>query len=335
MRRTRALDLAPRRRCRTRRRHARATGHDRGSQAARPQPPTAAAAPSRALAAHPGAARATAARPSWSPTGSSTPTAPPTSACDRTYRGLPVLGGDLVVHRAADGALARRQPDPAAPLHRRHRRRGRTHRRRRDRRWPPPRRPAPSAASGPTGTPQLVVDATGATPRLAWEVVTGGTPGRRHAQPAGDVRRRPHRRGDPARAADRDRRRLGPVALQRHRPAAGDPVRADVPAQGRRRRGGTVHDRHEQHRGLALLPDLRHRLHDGHAVHQPRRRRSATARPATASRPPPTRSTAPRDVGLLQERARPQRHLRQRHAAPTTGSTTAAATSTPSGTAPR
>ena len=30
----------------------------------------------------------------------------------RTYRGLPVLGGDLVVHQAAERLVGRRQPDP-------------------------------------------------------------------------------------------------------------------------------------------------------------------------------------------------------------------------------
>ena len=30
----------------------------------------------------------------------------------RTYRGLPVLGGDLVVHQAAGRLVGRRQPDP-------------------------------------------------------------------------------------------------------------------------------------------------------------------------------------------------------------------------------
>ncbi len=92
---------------------------------------------------------------------------------DRTYRGLRVLGGDLVVHRAADGSwkgaseTLRSAPDlavtpavsaasaTAAAL-------------------------APSAAnraiSGATvaGAPELVVDAASGSPRLAWEVLSGG-----------------------------------------------------------------------------------------------------------------------------------------------------------------
>ena len=35
---------------------------------------------------------------------------------DRTYRGLPVLGGDVVVHQAADGAWAGVSRTLTAPL---------------------------------------------------------------------------------------------------------------------------------------------------------------------------------------------------------------------------
>jgi Zn-dependent metalloprotease len=89
----------------------------------------------------------------------------------RTYKDLQVLGGDLVVHQSASGAWkgASQTLDTGLALS--------TH-------------PVVSAAAAdraalghqPAGTtaPQvaghdLVVDATGARPRLAWRVVTGGT----------------------------------------------------------------------------------------------------------------------------------------------------------------
>ncbi len=91
----------------------------------------------------------------------------------RTYRGLPVLGGDLVAHQDSSGdwlgasltihkapALAV-TPEVGAEA-------------------ATSRALAPSAAtrdiSGAkvTAPPRLVVDATGSSPRLAWEVVSGG-----------------------------------------------------------------------------------------------------------------------------------------------------------------
>jgi len=94
----------------------------------------------------------------------------------RTYRGLPVLGGDLVVHRGADGSWAGASRTLNAPL----------------RMSTSPRLTkvvASARATRPskatrgishfraTGTPRLVVDAIGHRPRLAWAVTTGG----RHA----------------------------------------------------------------------------------------------------------------------------------------------------------
>jgi Zn-dependent metalloprotease len=91
----------------------------------------------------------------------------------RTYRGLPVLGGDLVVHQARGGAwLGRSQTLRTAPALS----------------VTPGIAPraAGTAALAPsrvtrsidgaevTGS-RLVVDATGARPRLAYEVLTGGT----------------------------------------------------------------------------------------------------------------------------------------------------------------
>jgi zinc metalloprotease ZmpA len=102
---------------------------------------------------------------------------------DRTYAGLPVLGGDLVVHQRADEALRGVSQTLPAPITV----------------APEPvvgaaraldRTLAPAAATrdirnlraGETA-PRLVVDALGATPRLAWEVTTlgrqaDGTPSR-------------------------------------------------------------------------------------------------------------------------------------------------------------
>ena len=91
---------------------------------------------------------------------------------DRTLDGLRVVGGDLVVHQAADGSWEGVSQSLGAPL-------------RLSTRPGVGRSAARSAVvarnstAAVTGDEQveaseLVVDATGATPRLAWEVVTGG-----------------------------------------------------------------------------------------------------------------------------------------------------------------
>jgi zinc metalloprotease ZmpA len=92
---------------------------------------------------------------------------------DRTLGGLRVIGGDLVVHQGADGAWEGVSQTLAAPL----------------RVSTSPavgkaaaqsavlaRTTATAAVEGDdaVSASELVVDATGATPRLAWEVVTGG-----------------------------------------------------------------------------------------------------------------------------------------------------------------
>ena len=92
---------------------------------------------------------------------------------DRTYRGLPVLGGDLVVHQGAQDVWQGVSQSLDAPV-------------------TVPVTPTvdPSAATARTlaparatrditrlrasGQPRLVVDALGETPRLAWEVTTAG-----------------------------------------------------------------------------------------------------------------------------------------------------------------
>jgi Zn-dependent metalloprotease len=95
---------------------------------------------------------------------------------DRTYRGLPVIGGDVVVHRDAHGAWAGVSRSFNAPL-----------------RFSTAPRLGKQAAEAravkgsratrdirglrTAGSPRLVVDAVGHRPRLAWAVTTGG----RHA----------------------------------------------------------------------------------------------------------------------------------------------------------
>ncbi len=93
---------------------------------------------------------------------------------DRSYRGLRVRGGDLVVHQDADGAfegvsqtLDRMIDLSVTPVL--------------SRRSAVERALAPSkvtrSISGErvAGAPEVVVDASGSAPRLAWEVLTGGT----------------------------------------------------------------------------------------------------------------------------------------------------------------
>ncbi len=139
-----------------------------GSQAA-PQRPTAV----QALLAHPGAALASDGT-AFTVTDTVTDADGTTHVrMDRTYRGLPVLGGDLVVHRgAADGWKGVTQtlenevhvsttPSVAKGA-------------------AADRATAPAKATrGITGakaeSSRLVVDATTGTARLAWEVITGGT----------------------------------------------------------------------------------------------------------------------------------------------------------------
>ncbi|MGZ4487153.1 MAG: M4 family metallopeptidase [Nocardioides sp.] len=91
---------------------------------------------------------------------------------DRTFHGLPVLGGDLVVHRGPDAGWRGVSQTLAAPLHVS---------------TTPSVTSAVAAATAlaparatrsitgarATGS-RLVVDATSGTPRLAWEVLTGG-----------------------------------------------------------------------------------------------------------------------------------------------------------------
>ena len=146
-----------------------ALGTPAGAQAA-PDRPSAL----EALAAHPGLARATDGQ-AFSVTDRSVDQDGSTHVrMDRTYRGLPVVGGDLVVHQAPGGSLDAVSQTLKAPL---------------DLSAAPQvdahaasvKALAPSklnrsiTGQKTTGTPQLLVDATGATPRLAWKVLSGGT----------------------------------------------------------------------------------------------------------------------------------------------------------------
>jgi Zn-dependent metalloprotease len=92
---------------------------------------------------------------------------------DRTYRGLRVLGGDLVVHQAADGGWkgVSQTLDSVLTL-------GVTPQVGRavavDAALAPSRVTRAITGASVGRAPELVVDATAATPRLAWEVVSGG-----------------------------------------------------------------------------------------------------------------------------------------------------------------
>ncbi|MGI8682474.1 MAG: M4 family metallopeptidase [Mycobacteriales bacterium] len=97
---------------------------------------------------------------------------------DRTYRGLPVLGGDVVVHLTPSGALRDVSQSLTRPVQ--------------VATTPEISRARATAVAVPhlagkvTGTSaRLVVDAAGSTPRLAWDVVVSGirtdqTPSRLH-----------------------------------------------------------------------------------------------------------------------------------------------------------
>jgi Zn-dependent metalloprotease len=95
---------------------------------------------------------------------------------DRTYRGLPVLGGDLVVHQDANGAWAGVSRTLTAPL-----RLSTTPRLTRatakDRALEVTKATKGISGLVAKGSPRLVVDTIGHRPRLAWAVTTGG----RHA----------------------------------------------------------------------------------------------------------------------------------------------------------
>ena len=91
----------------------------------------------------------------------------------RTVHGLPVIGGDIVVHQGAGGTWKGASQTLKAPL-------DLSVRPSFDRAAATVRALAPSAATRSirklrsTGSPRLVIDAVSATPRLAWQVRTAG-----------------------------------------------------------------------------------------------------------------------------------------------------------------
>jgi Zn-dependent metalloprotease len=135
--------------------------------------PGTAAAAVAALQQHPGAARATAGQ-AFRVTDTVTDRDGSTHVrMQRTLDGVPVLGGDLVVHEGPQDAWRGVSQTLAAPL---------------ELSTTPAVSVAGAAAQAlapaqatrsitgmrTSGEPRLVVDATSATPRLAWEVLTGG-----------------------------------------------------------------------------------------------------------------------------------------------------------------
>ena len=242
----------------------------------------------------------------------------------RTYEGLPVVGGDLVVHQSKSGAFQGSSQTLDQPL---------------DLAVTPTvsRAAASTKALAPSKVTDdiagqkvdgstLVVDATGCQPTPGLEGPLRRQAVRRHPQPAGQLRRRQHGQGAAHRAGDRERRRLGPDPLQRHGPAAGHPVGVVVPAQGPDPRRH-LHDRPEERRGL-----LRSARCSASGC------KAGTRSPARAPPSATARTTNRATVGAdaqygsnetwdyFKTRPRPQRHLRHRQPAPTTARTTARTT---------
>ena len=148
-----------------------ATGDAAGATRA---PQSRAGAALAAIAQHPRAALAAAGQ-AFTPAGSLADRDGTTHVrLDRTYRGLPVLGGDLVVHRDAQGAWQGVSQSLRSPL-------DLATTARIGSRAAAAKALAPSLVTRPiqdlrqAGSPSLVVDATGATPRLAWAVVSSGS----------------------------------------------------------------------------------------------------------------------------------------------------------------
>ena len=247
---------------------------------------------------------------------------------ERTYAGLPVRGGDLVVHRSASGAWegvsATLDAAPALST------------------TPAVGRAAAvraalagaeTARGAQAGSSTLVVDAFSGTGRLAWEVVTGGT----HADgtPSRLSTFVDARSGEVLRTgSDPDGRRLRPVPLRRHRPPAADARERHPPAEGPDPRQH-LHDRPGQQDDADACQLFGHKCPTGTLFTSPGHllRQRVDAQPRVGRGRRAVRHQ--RDLGLLQGRPRPQRHLRRRSRAPTTACTTATTTSTRSGTARR
>ena len=251
----------------------------------------------------------------------------------RSYHGLDVVGGDLVVHQTAAGAwkgasltldstlALATTPTVSSPA-------------------ASARALAPSAATrhisglradGST----LVVDALGATPRLAWKVLSGGT----------------QADGTPSRLATYVDARTGKVLHTEQEienvSGTGKTLYSGTVPLSVTQSGSTYQLKNAGVRGNTYTTDMknasdsysvpgaRQRVQERDADHQ--QHDHVRQRPELQPRHGGCRRAVrqQRDLGLLQDDLRPQRHLRHRQRVPTTGSTTARTTSTPSGTAPR
>ena len=151
----------------------------------------------------------------------------PRAAAPHLPRASTVVGGDLVVHQSEGRRLEGQQPDPDQTLDLARRPRGL------QARQPAPRRSLRSAATdgiteAKVDGSTLVVDATGASPRLAWKVMSGGSADRRHPQPAGHASstRRPARSSAPSRRSS--------TSTAPARPSTAAPSRCRSPSRARR-----------------------------------------------------------------------------------------------------
>ena len=186
----------------------------------------------------------------------------------RTYRGLPVIGGDLVVHQGPEAKWAGVSQTLAAPVQvsiRPERRAGPGRARGRHPGQGHPRDPqAPGRGHpAPRRRRDRRLAAASVGDHLRWPVL------RRHPEPVADLCRRADGQGHPPRGEDPDDRRPGQLALQRHGSAPGHTVRLVVPAQGPDPRRH-LHDRLRQQDRRLPLPGVRLRLQARHDLQQHR-----------------------------------------------------------------
>ena len=160
------------------------------------------------------------------------------------------------------------------------------------RRWRPPRPPAPSRADGHR-RPRASSSTPPAAPR-AWRGRSSAAAPRPTARPAGSRRTSTPA---PARCSAREQQ------IETVDGSGQSLYSGTVPLQ--LTQSGSTYQLKDPTRGSTYTTDMNNKADslccqifgvgctDRHAVHQPRHRRSATARPAAASRPRSTRSTAP------------------------------------------
>ena len=253
----------------------------------------------------------------------------PRTTCAVTYDGLRVVGGDLVVHRRRRtatfaGSSQTLKKSLTLSIDARPSLQARRSRSRQDRR-----------AARATSAPELVVDATGAAPRLAWTRHHDRHAEGRHAEPPRHVRRRHDRQ---ARSGPSSASRRSTVTAQSLYggtvPLNADPVGQLLPAEGPLARQH-LHDRHEQRDGLVPVSAVRLRVQDRDAVRQHRHPLRQRVQHRAASRRRSTRSTAPTPRGTTTRRPSAATGSSALAPARSTASTTARTTSTRSGTARR